>query len=127
MGLGVSRRVKKLAAAFALAGIAFYSLLLPWHLTSQFAAKLFEAEFGSAGAVICSSTEAVGTPSTPGAPSTSCPICKGLASYHLAVEPAKPSALPHFVFGETLTVWLREDAAGARLLTPRSRGPPAQA
>jgi len=127
MGRGVLRKsVRKWAAAFALLGIAFYSLLLPWHLTSQFAARLFQAEFGNLAGALCSSTPATAeNPATPGAPATSCPICKGLASFHLALEPAAPAALPLPEIGETFYASARDDAAGAPTLTPRSRGPPA--
>lgn len=129
MGRGVSRnRFQRWAAAFALLGIAFYSLLLPWHLTSQFAARLFQAEFGNLAGVLCSTTPASAeNPATPGAPATNCPICKGLASFHLAVEPAAPAALSPPQIGEQYFASLRDDAAGAPTLTPRSRGPPAHA
>lgn len=129
MGRGVLRiSFKKWAAAFALLGIAFYSLLLPWHLTSQFAASLFQAEFGSLAGVMCSGTSSTAdNPATPGAPTTNCPICKGLASFHLAVEPATIAALSPPEIGEAFFASLRDDAAGAPLLTPRSRGPPAHA
>lgn len=128
MGRGVSRKsVQRFAAAFALLGVTFYALLLPWHLTSQFAAQLFQAEFGSLTSAMCSSTQIAGKPATPGAPTTSCPICKGLASFHLAIEPAAPAALPLPVAGEPIFASLREDAAGAPALSPRSRGPPTHA
>ena len=40
---GVQRKHRRIAAALALLGVAFYALLLPGHLTSQFNAQLYKA------------------------------------------------------------------------------------
>jgi hypothetical protein len=110
------------AAAFALLGIAFYALLLPGHLTSQFNAQLFKAEFGGFAQTICS-VEASG-PDVPGAPDTNCPLCKGLAAFHLAIVPAPQAELTAPPAVTESYDELREDVAGTRVASPRNRGPP---
>lgn len=123
---GVQRKRSRLAGALALLGLAFYALLLPFHLTSQFNRQLFAAEFGLAAEAICGSV-ANAADQIPGAPKDSCPICKGLAAFQLALDPA-----PH-VLAQPVSVRspsqlpLREALAGKDDLPPRSRGPPAQA
>ena len=80
--------------------------------------------FGPLAAVMCGKSVDGVNPSLPGAPATSCPICKGLAAFQLTLAPAPPVvalpalAHPQFVPGAS------DDAAGAALPTPRSRGPP---
>lgn len=123
---GVQRTRRRLAGALALLGVAFYALLLPWHLTSQFDRQLFAAEFGDTAQLICSSSTD-GAPSMPGAPGSTCPICKGLAAFQLALTPA-PTVVPPIIAGRTvLTLPVREAAIGLILPSPRSRGPPSQA
>jgi hypothetical protein len=123
MGWGFRHKYRLAAAALGLLGVAFYTLLLPWHLTSQLQAQLFKAEFGDLSAVMCTTGDAPAS-SIPGAPDTSCPVCKGLAAFHFAVAPATQAALPALtvlavVYGEA-----RKDLAGTATITPRNRGPP---
>jgi hypothetical protein len=122
MNWGFRRTFRRVAAAVALLGVAFYALLLPWHLTSQFEAQLFKAEFGISAQAMCRA-DAPGQ-SVPGAPATSCPICKGLAAFHLAIAPA---AQPELLAPPAISIsfaYVREDLTGARVLNPRNRGPP---
>jgi hypothetical protein len=122
--LGDVKRTYRPAAALALLGVAFYALLLPWHLTSQFALGLYEAEFGPLATVICGKSVEGVNPSLPGAPATSCPICKGLAAFQLTLAPAPPAvALPALAHVQLVPAE-SDDVAGAALPTPRSRGPP---
>jgi hypothetical protein len=108
----------------ALLGVAFYALLLPWHLSSQFALGLYEAEFGPVASVICGKGGDSANPALPGAPATSCPICKGLAAYQLTLASTPPViALPALVETQFATV-APADVAGAALPAPRNRGPP---
>jgi len=101
-----------------------WALLLPWHLTSQFALGLYEAEFGPVASVICGKGGDSANPALPGAPATSCPICKGLAAYQLTLASAPPVlALPALVEAQFATV-APADVAGAAHPTPRNRGPP---
>jgi hypothetical protein len=120
----VKRSYRPIAAALALLGVTFYALLLPWHLTSQFALGLYEAEFGPLAAVICGKSVEGVNPSLPVAPATSCPICKGLAAFQLTLAPAPPAvALPALAHVQLVPAE-SDDVAGAALPTPRSRGPP---
>lgn len=122
---GVRRTYRRVAAACALLGVAFYALLLPWHLTSQLARNLFEAEFGASYAVICGSQlNAADNPAIPGAPATSCPICKGLAAFQLAVTPVLPTLKPPPTSCKPLGFITADHVAGGVPPTPRSRGPP---
>jgi len=110
----------------ALLGVAFYVLLLPWHFSSQLEQQLLAAEFGLSAEAICSSGGNAG-PSVPGAPAPSCPICKGLAAFQLAVAPAAQFVSPPLPMRAPAIVALREDVAGAVAPAARSRGPPSQA
>lgn len=121
---GVKRTYRLVAASFALAGIAFYALLLPWHFTSQLERQLFEAEFGAASAVMCGTAN---DPAAPGAPSSNCPICKGLAAFQLAIAPAAALLAPPALRATSLDLPVADHVAGASLPTPRSRGPPLSA
>jgi hypothetical protein len=111
----MSGRVKyayrRVAAALALLGVAFYALLLPWHLTSQLAMGLYEAEFGPAAALICRTS-----PSTATDPS--------LPAFQLAIAPAQLPMPQPPVVGRLAAAIASDDVAGAVALTPRSRGPP---
>ena len=119
---GLRRTCRRVAAAVALLGTAFYALLLPWHLTSQFERHLFAAEFGISAQAMCRA-DASG-PSVPGAPAESCPICKGLAAFHFAIAPAAQPELLSPPADSISFAYAREDLAGERVLNPRNRGPP---
>lgn len=123
MGRGNKHTLRRAAAALGLLGVTLYALLLPWHLTSQFNAQLFKAEFGQLSAALCTSGE-TSSPTTPGAPGTSCPICQGLAAFHFAVVPvAQPELAPPpnlaIVYQRS-----RSDLTSTESVTPRNRGPP---
>jgi hypothetical protein len=130
MSLGTLRSHRKLAAALALAGVAFYAALLPWHLTSQLSAQLFRAQFGDFGLVICKGGTATSTaqteidPLAPKAPGMSCPICKGLAAFQLAVVTAALAGLLEVKAGPDIVEPAEQAIADAVVPTPRSRGPP---
>jgi hypothetical protein len=116
---GLKRTHRKFAAALGLLGVAFYALLLPWHLTSQFSTQLHRAEAGEFAGSMCMSGG-----SSPVMPATGCPICKGLAAFQLAlaspgavVLPAMPQAVPALVS-------MRDDVAELAVPRPKSRGPP---
>lgn len=121
MGRGFKRTSRSVTAALALLGVALYALLLPGHLTSQFNAQVFAAELGISAQAIC---RADGDRSVPGAPATNCPLCKGLAAFHLAIAPAAHSELAPPPALTASYAPLREDLTGTRVLAPRNRGPP---
>ncbi len=115
---GVKRKHRRTAAALALLGVAFYVLLLPWHLTSQFAAQIHRADLGIFADAMCTSDGA------PAAPATSCPICKGLAAFQLAMAAPEAATLAVMPHATPVLIIARDDVAGSDLPTPRSRGPP---
>ncbi|CAN1723576.1 DUF2946 domain-containing protein [Hyphomicrobium sp. 1Nfss2.1] len=128
MGSRVQYTRNRLAGAFALLGLTFYALLLPLHLTSQFDRQLFAAEFGTAADTICNAEGEHRTGSTqPGAPASSCPICKGLAAFQLALTPAPSVVVPPAHIHARIALASYEDVAGATAVPARSRGPPTQA
>jgi hypothetical protein len=120
----VKRTYRRVAAALALLGVAFYALLLPWHLTSQFTLGLYEAEFGPIAQVVCGKSADGVNPSLPGAPATRCPLCKGLAAFQLTLASAPPAVALSAMGEVQFTSAVPADAAGAALPTARSRGPP---
>lgn len=115
----VKRKHKRIAAALALLGVAFYVLLLPWHLTSQFSIQLQQAEAGMFAGSMCLSEG-----SAPAMPATSCPICKGLAAFHMALADPGTFALPEMAHSAPVAAVLRDDVAELSVPRPNSRGPP---
>jgi hypothetical protein len=120
---GVQRKYRRVAAALALLGVAFYALLLPGHLTSQFNAQLYKADVGMFADAMCLSGEHGSKPM----PATSCPICKGIAAFQLAMAPPEQATLPVMPHAVAVLASMQDDVAGIRLPTPRSRGPPLRA
>ena len=119
---GFRRTFRRVAAAVALLSVAFYALLLPGHLTSQFERQLFAADFGISAEAMCRA-DAPGQ-GVPGAPDSSCPICKGLAAYHFAIAPAAQAELaPPPAFAVSFA-HARENLTGSGVAAPRNRGPP---
>jgi hypothetical protein len=120
---GVQRRHRRIAAALALLGVAFYALLLPGHLTSQFNAQLHKADVGMFADALCLSGDEDGKPM----PATSCPICKGLAAFQMAMVPPEATVLPVMPHASAVIAALKDDVARAAIPPPRSRGPPLHA
>jgi hypothetical protein len=123
-------RRRRLGAALALAGMAFYAVLLPWHSVSQVSlaiaapSQTIAAEHHPChdheGAAVAGET---GTGSKP-AGKTHCPICTGLGVLHLAVASAAiamlaPPEQPALVFDST-----EDHLADSVVRSPQSRGPP---
>jgi hypothetical protein len=106
----------------ALLGVAFYALLLPGHLTSQFAAQLHRADIGMFADAMCIGGANGG--SKPAMPATSCPICKGLAGFHVVMTPPEAAALPAMPQAAPVRAIAHDDVAGVDVPSPRSRGPP---
>ena len=127
MALGGLHRCRRVAGAIALAGMAFYAVLTPWHTVSQAAAQLPQALEKSARPSCHDVGPSGGSKSSPPAkPTSHCPICKGFAAFQLALPGA---AIVTFVPLEegTLAPQLVDDGLTARLvLAPHNRGPPPQ-
>jgi hypothetical protein len=124
MGLGRLHQYRRSAGAVALAGMAFYVALLPWHTVSQATGP--PLSLGKSFEPPCHQASTVGNAKTPqpGKPRTHCPICNGFAAFHFAapasasallVRPAVQAAIPHMV---------RDGVVGAIVRSPQSRGPP---
>ena len=116
---GVKRTHRRTAAALALLGVAFYALLLPFHLTSQFSAQLYRADVGMFADSMCSPDG-----SNPAMPASNCPICKGLAAFQLAMAPPDAALLPVMPHAAPVLAVAQDDVAGLAIPQPRSRGPP---
>jgi hypothetical protein len=129
MPLGGFHRHRRFAGALALAGMAFYAVLLPWHTVSQAAAEI--APTGLAGlseppchqraaAMAARSTKAP----EPSKPRTHCPICSGFVALHLAVSPPTNTLAVTVDAGALLPPAAEDDLAEAAVPAPQSRGPP---
>ena len=116
---GVKRTHRRTAAALALLGVAFYALLLPWHLISQFSTQLYRADVGIFADAMCSPDG-----SNPAMPASNCPICKGLAAFQLALATPDAALLPVRPHASPVLAIVQDDVAGIAAPTPRSRGPP---
>jgi hypothetical protein len=125
MGLGRLHQYRRSAGAVALAAMAFYAVLLPWHTVSQATdpppslVKSFEPPCHQASAA----GDNAKTPQ-PAKPRTHCPICNGFAAFHFAapapssallVSPAVHTTIPHMV---------EDGLVGVTARAPQSRGPP---
>jgi hypothetical protein len=62
--------------------------------------------------------------SKPASPATSCPICKGLAAFQLAMAAPEATVLPVMPHAAPVLAIAHDDVAGAAIPAPRSRGPP---
>ena len=119
---GVQRKHRRIAAALALLGVAFYALLLPGHLTSQFNAQLYKADVGMFADAMCLSGDQGSKPM----PATSCPICKGLAAFQLAMVPPELGDASGNAARAAVIAALRDDVARAsipRAAQPRTTSP----
>jgi hypothetical protein len=103
----------------ALLGVAFYVLLLPWHLTSQFSAQLYRADAGMFADSMCSPDG-----SNPALPASNCPICKGLAAFQLALATPATALLPAMPHASPVLTIVQDDVGSVAVPHPRSRGPP---
>lgn len=122
IGMVGARKQRVISAAFALLGVIYFASLLPNHLVSELRHFLFTADYGSFADFICESGKS--RSQEPGGKTSSCPFCKGLAAFQLAVTGAPPTVRPLSMVGQ------RIDASEAALLAivflvrARSRGPP---
>jgi hypothetical protein len=123
MSLGGFRRYRRLAGAFALAGMAFYAVLVPWHILSQATTPLFQSDLAKSFKPPCHESSA-GSKNRQPLKQTNCPICNGFAALHFAVI-APLNVLPVRVVASALLPPMVEDkVTDASVRTPRSRGPP---
>ncbi|RUP08247.1 MAG: DUF2946 domain-containing protein [Hyphomicrobium sp.] len=115
-------RHSRISAAFALLSVVFYASLLPNHLVSELNHFLFAADYGTFADVICKSGKS--SDSVPPGKAPSCPFCKGLAAFQLALTEAQPAIRPLMLTGQKIEPSAAALLAITFLITARSRGPP---
>lgn len=128
---GYTHKLRHRAAAMlALAGVIVYATLIPWHLSSLFSRQFAEAQLTADIARGCHSGDPAKAPGLAPAPEVpldsqaSCPICKGLAAFQLAIlAAAAPAPLALVVAGSHARPLDRTGAAPVAF-APRNRGPP---
>jgi hypothetical protein len=127
MGLASMYRRRRLSATFALFGMAFYAVLIPWHTVSQTAMLLAQLELGTSAMPLChgDSTPA-GEPSKNSSPSkqTHCPICSGFAALQFALANPGIVAVVSPEAGDVVTGIAQDNLTAATVPAPQSRGPP---
>ena len=128
MALGGLHRCRRIAGAVALAGMAFYAVLFPWHTVSQATAQLLPSKLAKPSKPLCHdggpSSDGGSKSSPPAKPLSQCPICKGFGALQLALVSA---AKVVFVRPESSASAYRmgEDGISARpVRAPQNRGPP---
>ncbi len=123
MGLAFMHRRRRLGAALAMFGMAFYAVLFPWHTVSQATLALDPALAWADAAPMCHSTPA-DSQQKPGAPKTHCPICSGFAALHFALAGAWITIAVPTTAGAVLADGTQEHLTAIAVRTPQSRGPP---
>ncbi len=120
-------RRRRIGAALALLGMAYYAVLIPWHVVSQATAGSILPGLGAAAAPLChgasSENDANGKGGKP-ANKTHCPICSGFAALHLASVTAAISLRVPLDPADELARVKDDRHAAAALHAPQSRGPP---
>lgn len=126
--VGLMRFKRRLTAAAGLAGMAFYAVLLPWHIVSQASLALAAPPQAMAAEHPCHGhDETVADEAVKGVKPTGkthCPICTGLGILHLAVASAAiafpaPPDRPAVAFDSP-----EDHLIEASVHSPRSRAPP---
>jgi hypothetical protein len=128
MSLKGLHRHRRLSAALALAGMAFYTMLLPWHTVSQATTALVGSGLEIAAELPCHNFSAApnGEPSKGSAPAnkTHCPICSGFAALQLTLAGAGIYVVTPPEAGSFVHHCTHDDLASIKLRAPQSRGPP---
>jgi hypothetical protein len=129
MPLGAFRRPRRFAGALALAGMAFYVVLLPWHTVSQATAEIAPTGLAGLSEPPCHQSAAAMAGRETKAPEpskqrTHCPICSGFVALHLAVSPPTNTLAVTVDAGALLPPAVEDDLADAAVPAPQSRGPP---
>jgi len=119
MVLGALLRRRKLAGALALAGMAFYAVVLPWHIASDSSLTRTAFELKTA----CTAQSNAEKPS-PTKPLEQCPMCKDFAGFQLTLVGGAIIAVIPREIGEALSDTSHDHLAEASVPPPQSRGPP---
>jgi hypothetical protein len=128
MCLRIFHRHRRFAGLLALAGMAFYAVLLPWHTVSQATTEIAPAGLAGLSEPPCHQSVAMAGRGAkapePSKQRTHCPICCGLAALHLAVSPPTNALAVTVDAGALLPPAVEDDLADAAVPAPQSRGPP---
>jgi hypothetical protein len=122
-------RHRRCAGALALAGIAFYAVLLPWHTVSQAAIAIGSTSLAGLSEPPChrSTVERANrntkTPEPLG-PRTHCPICTGLGVLHFAMASAAITLTPPHERLVVIFDGTEDHLIEALVQAAQSRGPP---
>ncbi len=118
-------RRQVISAAFALLSVIHFASLLPNHLVSEFNHLLFTAYYGSFADFICEGGKSKAPEE--GGKGPSCPFCKGLAAFQLAVMSTPAVVRPLSDIGQKIAATEAALLTIVFLVRARSRGPPAHA
>jgi hypothetical protein len=125
MILGDLHRQRRFAGAIALVAMAFYTVLLPWHIVSQATGP--PLSLGKSFEPPCHQASAAGdnakTPQ-PAKPRTHCPICNGFAAFHYAAPASASAAFVRPAVHAALLHTVEDGLVGVTAPAPQSRGPP---
>ena len=123
------QRHRRFTGSLALAGMAFYAVLLPWHTVSQVASEIAPTALAGLSEPPChqNAAEAPGQDTKapePSKPRTHCPICNGFAALQLAVADTAIAMLALPELGSTHFAGTDDHLADAWVHAPQIRGPP---
>ncbi|MGC2410619.1 MAG: DUF2946 family protein [Methyloceanibacter sp.] len=108
--------------------MAFYAVLVPWHTVSQATTGLLHSDLAKSFEPSCDHASAASGESSkspqPVKPQTHCPICKGFAALHLALDAPANVLTVRGAAGTLLLPAAEDDLADTTPRAPRSRGPP---
>ena len=125
MGLGWLHQYRRSTGAVALAGMAFYAVLLPWHTVSQATGPPFS--LGKSFEPPCHQASMAGdnakTPQ-PAKPRTHCPICNGFGALHFAAPAPAIALLVRPAVHAAIVQTVEDGLVAVTPRTPQSRGPP---
>ena len=128
MALGGFHRCRRIAGAMALAGMAFYAVLFPWHTASQAAAQLVASTLEKPSKHICHesepSSDGGSKRSPPAKPLSQCPICKGSAALQLALVGAANVVFARREASASAPRMADDGITARPVRAPQNRGPP---
>jgi hypothetical protein len=112
-------RHRRLPGALALAGMAFYAILLPWHIASdsRLTQAAFELKTGH-------TAQSDAKKPSPAKPPEQCPMCKDFAGLQLALAGGAILVVLPRQIGDALFDTSQDHIAEASVPPPQSRGPP---
>jgi hypothetical protein len=121
----IAHKIRHIPGVLALAGMAFYAVLIPWHTVSQATAQSAQSQRTTAINSPCHEIgKAPAKQRDPIKPQTNCPICKGFAKLQFATS-ASPTVLAFaFEVVEPFTAISAECVQCSRCESPPSRAPP---